>query len=145
MDMENKDAELPPIEVEPKISDKKDTEMSEPIKSLGSERNPEFTTQAQTTTSLKPSSDIGAVSGSSSDDGSSQHSAHTSKDSSSLVSNSPQIADDVDLIEKEWVEKAKEIVEKTKENPYLQNKAISEIKADYIQKRYNKNIAKSEG
>ncbi len=57
---------------------------------------------------------------------------------------SPQIADDIDLIEKEWVEKAKEIVDKTKENPYLQNKAISEIKADYIKKRYNKDLAKSE-
>lgn len=53
----------------------------------------------------------------------------------------PSIADDVDLIEKEWVEKAKEIVEKTRDNPYLQNKAISEIKSDYIKKRYNKDIA----
>lgn len=52
----------------------------------------------------------------------------------------PSIADDVDLIEKEWVEKAKEIVEKTKDNPYLQNKAISEFKADYIKKRYNKDL-----
>lgn len=64
--------------------------------------------------------------------------------SPTIAGSSPQIADDVDLIEKEWVEKAKEIVEKTKENPYLQNKAISEIKADYIQKRYNKQVIKSE-
>ncbi len=60
------------------------------------------------------------------------------------ISNSPMIADDVDLIEKEWVEKAKEIVNKTKDNPYLQNKAISEIKTDYIKKRYNKDLSKSE-
>ena len=65
-------------------------------------------------------------------------------DKMKISSSSPQIADDIDLIEKEWVEKAKEIVEKTKENPYLQNKAISEIKADYIQKRYNKQVAQSE-
>src|SRR5690606_30294000 len=42
------------------------------------------------------------------------------------------IADDADLIEKEWVERAKEIVHKTKDNPYLQNKAITKMKADYI-------------
>lgn len=57
-----------------------------------------------------------------------------------LAGASPQIADDADLIEKEWVEKAKEIVAKTRENPYLQNKAINEMKTDYIKKRYNKDI-----
>ncbi len=62
----------------------------------------------------------------------------------SLISNTPAIADDIDLIEKVWVEKAKEIVDKTHDNPYLQNKAISEIKADYIKKRYNKDISKSD-
>lgn len=50
------------------------------------------------------------------------------------------IADDADLIEKEWVERAKDIVHKTKDNPYLQNKAITKMKADYIKKRYNKDI-----
>lgn len=60
-----------------------------------------------------------------------------------LAGASPQIADDTDLIEKEWVEKAKEIVEKTRDNPYLQNKAINEIKTDYIKKRYNKDISTS--
>jgi general stress protein 26 len=52
----------------------------------------------------------------------------------------PQIADDADLIEKEWVEKAKEIVEQTKHDPYLQNKEITKVKADYMKKRYNKDI-----
>ena len=54
--------------------------------------------------------------------------------------NAPQIADDVDLIEKAWVEKAKEIVEKTRDNPYLQNKALGQYKANYIKKRYNKDV-----
>ncbi len=58
--------------------------------------------------------------------------------------NNPTIADDIDLIEKEWVEKAKEIVDKTRSNPYLQNKAISEMKADYIKKRYNKDLTKDD-
>lgn len=61
-----------------------------------------------------------------------------------ISTSSPAIADDADLIEKEWVEKAKEIVDKTRDNPYLQNKAISEMKADYIKKRYNKDVTKSE-
>ncbi len=69
-----------------------------------------------------------------------------STDDSTVVSSvsTPAIADDVDLIEKEWVEKAKEIVYKTKDNPYLQSKALSEVKADYIKKRYNKDILKSD-
>lgn len=52
----------------------------------------------------------------------------------------PATADDNDLIEKEWVDKAKHIVEKTRNDPHLQNKEINQIKADYIKKRYNKNI-----
>ena len=49
-------------------------------------------------------------------------------------------AADVDLIEKEWVHKAKEIVSHTIGDPYTQNKEINKIKADYIKKRYNKDI-----
>lgn len=49
-------------------------------------------------------------------------------------------AADTDLIEKEWVAKAKEIVEQTKNDPYLQNKEVNKIRADYIKKRYNKEI-----
>lgn len=52
----------------------------------------------------------------------------------------PIIADDSDLIEKEWVLKAKEIVARTKHDPYLQNKEVERIKADYMKKRYNKDI-----
>lgn len=56
----------------------------------------------------------------------------------------PALADDADLIEKEWVNKAKQIVDKTKTNPYLQNREISKFKAGYIKKRYNKDIRVSE-
>lgn len=49
-------------------------------------------------------------------------------------------ADDADLIEKEWVVKAKQIVEQTKNDPYVQNKQITRMKADYIKKRYNKDL-----
>lgn len=56
----------------------------------------------------------------------------------------PQIADDTDLIEKEWVLKAKEIVEHTKHDPYQQNKGVERLKADYMQKRYNREIKLTE-
>jgi hypothetical protein len=52
----------------------------------------------------------------------------------------PPIADDVDLIEKEWVDKAKEIVDRTSHDPYLQNQEITKVKEDYLKKRYNKSI-----
>lgn len=50
------------------------------------------------------------------------------------------IADDADLIEKEWVERAKAIVAQTKNDPYQQNKEISKVKAAYLKKRYNKDL-----
>lgn len=52
----------------------------------------------------------------------------------------PLIADDTDLIEKEWVDKAKQIVAQTNHDPYLQNKEINKVKADYLKKRYNKDL-----
>lgn len=52
----------------------------------------------------------------------------------------PQIADDADLIEKEWVEKAKELVNRTKLDPRQQNIALNKMKADYLKKRFNKVI-----
>jgi len=56
----------------------------------------------------------------------------------------PQIADDNDLIEKEWVLKAKEIVARTRHDPYQQNKQVESFKADYMKKRYNKDIKLTE-
>lgn len=57
---------------------------------------------------------------------------------------SPAAADDVDLIEKEWVLRAKSIVERTKDDPHQQNQEMNKFKADYIKKRYNKEIKVSE-
>ena len=130
--------DLPPVESE-------GGELTGSVKQVGSERNPEF---------LPPvNSNTGSSAPASPDPSLPTHNPYAAPiqvpqqipvhDSSSIGA-APQIADDIDLIEKEWVEKAKEIVDKTRENPYLQNKAISEIKADYIKKRYNKDLAKSE-
>lgn len=56
----------------------------------------------------------------------------------------PDTADDNDLIEKEWVSKAKQIIEKTRDNPYEQSQELTYFKSDYMQKRYNKSIKMSE-
>lgn len=62
----------------------------------------------------------------------------------SSTTSMPAIADDNDLIEKEWVVKAKEIVEKTKADPHEQNKEMNKVRADYLKKRYNKDLKLSE-
>lgn len=49
-----------------------------------------------------------------------------------------------DRIEKEWVDKVKNIVAKTREDPYLQKDQMSKVKAQYIQKRFNKTIKTDE-
>jgi len=50
----------------------------------------------------------------------------------------PPAAADEDLIEKEWVEKAKKVIAETKHDPHLQEQAVSRLQADYLQKRYGK-------
>jgi hypothetical protein len=62
-------------------------------------------------------------------------------DNSTTVQVSPSaIADDGDLIEKEWVHKAKQIVEANRDDPYRQSEELTVFKADYMKKRYDKNI-----
>lgn len=69
---------------------------------------------------------------------------------SNVVLNAPTTADsgltaaDTDLIEKEWIVKAKDIVAKTQDDPYHQKKEISKVKAEYIQKRFNKTLKTDE-
>jgi hypothetical protein len=53
-------------------------------------------------------------------------------------------AKEVDRIEPVWINKAKEIIAKTHDDPYLQKDQMSKVKADYISKRFGKQI-KTEG
>lgn len=59
------------------------------------------------------------------------------------VSDVPIVAADEDLIEKEWVDKLKKIITLTKGNPYEQAKAIAALQADYLKKRYNRDVGES--
>ncbi len=47
---------------------------------------------------------------------------------------------DDDLIEKEWVDKAKRIVAQTRDDPHQQSEQLTVVKADYMKKNYNKTI-----
>lgn len=112
--------------------------MSQNVKQLGSERNPEFVAQGQSSTTPQPSAGSATAS--------TEPIQATTVSSTPTVADdaNPMIADDVDLIEKEWVEKAKKIVAQTKDDPYKQNEEINKVKADYIKKRYNKTIEANE-
>lgn len=57
---------------------------------------------------------------------------------------SPMVAADEDLIEKEWVDKAKEIIEQTKDDPFTRTAKVNELQRDYLQKRYGKIVGASE-
>lgn len=87
-----------------------------------------------------PQTDQSSTNAAASDDNQALPPVDPAAPASVAQSNAPQIADDVDLIEKEWVNKAKEIVEQTKEDPYNQNREIVRLRADYMKKRYNKDI-----
>jgi len=50
------------------------------------------------------------------------------------------IAEDKNRIEKQWVERAKAIVAQTQDDPYRQKNEMSKVKAEYIQKRFNKGL-----
>lgn len=57
-----------------------------------------------------------------------------------VASSTPAIAADDEVIEKEWVDKAKKIVDQTKDDPYQQEKEVSKLQADYLKKRYGKDV-----
>ena len=62
-------------------------------------------------------------------------------DSQSSASASPAMADDADVIEKVWVDKAKDIVNRTHGDPHAKSNELSGLKKDYIQTRYGKTIS----
>lgn len=54
--------------------------------------------------------------------------------------NTPLTAGDDDLIEKEWVDKAKNIIAATKDDPYRREREINKLQIEYIRKRYGRVI-----
>lgn len=56
----------------------------------------------------------------------------------------PTIAADDDLIEKEWVDKAKKIIADTRNDPYKREQEVAKLQADYLRKRYGKELGVSD-
>jgi hypothetical protein len=56
----------------------------------------------------------------------------------------PVVANDDDLIEKEWVDKAKKIVEDTKNDPYKRDDEVGKLRVDYIKKRFGRELGSAE-
>lgn len=57
----------------------------------------------------------------------------------------PAVAADEDLIEKEWVDKAKKIIEDTRDDPYRREQEIGGLQREYIRKRYGREIGEAGG
>lgn len=65
--------------------------------------------------------------------------------STTSTDDTPLIAGDDDLIEKEWVDKLKRIITLTKDDPYERARVIAQLQADYLKKRYNREMGQSNG
>lgn len=52
----------------------------------------------------------------------------------------PATAADDDLIEKEWVDKAKKVIVETKDDPYERERAVGKLQNEYLRKRYGKEL-----
>jgi len=60
------------------------------------------------------------------------------------IGDTPLVANDDDLIEKEWVDKAKKIVSETRNNPYGREEAVNKLQVDYLKKRYGRELGAAE-
>lgn len=68
-----------------------------------------------------------------------------SEDTATTVADDlPVVANDDDLIEKEWVDKAKKVIMQTKDDPFRREQEISRLQADYLRKRYGKELGSSQ-
>lgn len=67
-----------------------------------------------------------------------------SQAATSVNSDTPTLASDEDLIEKEWVDKAKKILAQTKDDPYRREQEVSKLQADYLRKRYGRELGASQ-
>lgn len=59
------------------------------------------------------------------------------------VNTNPTVANDDDLIEKEWVDKAKQIITQTRDDPHQREQQVGALQRDYLKKRYGKELGDS--
>jgi hypothetical protein len=58
----------------------------------------------------------------------------------SVTDDLPLVANDDDLIEREWVDKAKKIIVETKDDPFRREQEVGRLQADYLRKRYGREL-----
>lgn len=58
----------------------------------------------------------------------------------SIAPAAPNVASDDDVIEKEWINMAKKVLSLTKGDPFQKGHEISKLQADYLEKRYGKQV-----
>lgn len=61
-----------------------------------------------------------------------------------VIVGNPAVANDDDLIEKEWVDKAKKIVAETKDDPYQRDEEVNKLQIDYLKKRFGRELGVAE-
>lgn len=66
--------------------------------------------------------------------------SNVTDDSTASDNSTPLTAGDDDLIEKEWVDKAKKIIAETRDDPYRREREISKLQVEYIRKRYGRTV-----
>lgn len=59
------------------------------------------------------------------------------------TNDNPAIAGDDDLIEMEWVKKAKKIIYETQDNPHLREEEVNKLQIDYVEKRYGRKVSEA--
>ncbi len=72
-------------------------------------------------------------------------STNSQQPAQTTADDNPLTAGDDDLIEKEWVDRAKQIIEQTKDNPHAQEQEVNKLQADYLKKRYGRTVKLSDG
>ncbi|MDR0397906.1 MAG: hypothetical protein LBH36_01850 [Candidatus Nomurabacteria bacterium] len=66
--------------------------------------------------------------------------APINNDVKTTTGNNPTAAKDSDSIEKEWVDRVKQVLKDTKDDPYLKEEEVKALKIDYLDKRYNRKL-----
>lgn len=62
---------------------------------------------------------------------------------STVQDDMPTVASDDELIEKEWVIKAKKVIAETKDDPYRREQEVRRLQDDYLSKRYGRQLGDS--
>lgn len=61
-------------------------------------------------------------------------------DTGTVDDDNPDTAEDGEKIEREWAERIRKIVELTKDNPRVEQIEVNKLKADYMKKRFNREL-----